>query len=450
MPRMLFPRLLLLLSLASTVYAAEVREFGAKGDGQADDTAAVQRAVDAGGEVFFKRGTYKITKPVVVTLDQTGFVAIRGDGTARLVMAGAGPAIRFVGTHGGTAAPESVKPEVWERQRQPIVDGLEIVGSHAEADGVQATGTMAITLTKLNLRGLRHGIHLIERNRNVLISDCHIYQNRGIGIFLDAVNLHQTNIIGSHISYNGGGGVVSRGGDVRNVHIGTCDIEANMAPDMPPTANVLLDCTGGSIAEVSITGCTIQHTCKVPGSANIRILGEGDGGEKLGKTRDGHVTIASNVFSDVDVNIHVVKTRGVVITGNTFWEGFEHDLLVEDSSHVVLGANNFDRNPRYIWGKAADFRGGLTFKNSRDCTINGVSVSGARRQPAAIVLEKCSRFHVTNCTLLDNDGAGILLKDVENSRISGNFIRDDRADAAKREFIQVEGGKGLILDAPVK
>ena len=49
----------------------------------------------------------------------------------------------------------------------------------------------------------------------MLITDCHIYENRGIGIYYDNVNLHQSNINGCHISYCSGGGVVVRGGDVR-------------------------------------------------------------------------------------------------------------------------------------------------------------------------------------------------------------------------------------------
>ena len=40
------------------------------------------------------------------------------------------------------------------------------------------------------------------------------------------------------------------------------DIEGCQSKDGPPTANVLIDCTGGSTAEVAITGCTIQHTAQ--------------------------------------------------------------------------------------------------------------------------------------------------------------------------------------------
>jgi hypothetical protein len=111
----------------------------------------------------------------------------------------------------------------------PVVAGLEIAGGHAEADGIEASGTMMLTVHMALIRGCRHGVRLVKRNRNIIISDCHIYSNRGIGVFYDDVNLHQSNVTGCHISYNDGGGVVCRGGEVRNIQIGNCDIEANMA-----------------------------------------------------------------------------------------------------------------------------------------------------------------------------------------------------------------------------
>ena len=76
--------------------------------------------------------------------------------------------------------------------------------------------------------------------------------------------------------YCGGGGVVVRGGDVRNIHITGCDIEGNHDPDGPPTANVLLDCTGGSVAEVAIVGCTIQHAHDAPLPEHTRPEGVSD------------------------------------------------------------------------------------------------------------------------------------------------------------------------------
>src|SRR6266545_1205660 len=189
--------------------SGNVRDFGASGDG-ADDTEAIQKAVNAAainGMVQFPKGNYRITKTITVDLTKTGTVALKGDGTARIVMAGEGPALKFVGTHAGTADPKTVKPAVWG-ERMPTVEGIEFVGDHANADAIEASGTMQLVVSRVLIRKCRHGVHLTGRNRNVIISDCQIYDNRGIGIFLDAVNLHQINVTGCHVSYCDLGGIV--------------------------------------------------------------------------------------------------------------------------------------------------------------------------------------------------------------------------------------------------
>jgi hypothetical protein len=419
-----------------------VLDFGAIGDGVADDAAAIQALIEAkAGTIRFTAGTYRIKQPLVVDLDKVGFTSFVADGTAQLVMAGPGPAIKFIGTHGGTAAPDSVKPEVWERQRMPVVEGMGITGDHPEADGIEAEGTMQLTIRGVHIRKVRHGIHLVERNRNVLIDACHIYENSGCGVYLDGVNLHQTNISASHISYCGGGGVVVRGGEVRNVHIAGCDIEANMAKDGPPTANILFDCADGSMAEAAIVGCTIQHTKDAPDSANIRILGSGfmnRRGEKL-PFNCGHVTIGDNVLSDVQTNIHLVGARGVTITGNTFWQGYAHNLLVEDSLQVVVGPNMMERNPLY--GYTSEGKNGVVFRNCKDCTIQGLHLHNVIDSEAGLLIDKCDRIHLAGCTIYDCDNIGLLSRDTTNSWMDGCFIRDDRAGATSTP-VKVIGGSG--------
>lgn len=417
-----------------------VRDHGAKGDGKADDTAALQAAVDsAAGAVLLPPGTYRITRPVVVELDKVGFTSVSGGGVARVVMAGPGPAFKFVGTHGGTAAPASVKDNVWDKQRMPCVEGFEIVGDHPEANGVEASGTTMLTVTRLLVRRCRHGIHLTGRNRNVLISDCHVYHNRGVGIFFDRVNLHQANVTGSHVSYNAGGGVVVKAGEVRNLHVTGCDVEANHDPAGPPTANILIDSTGGSNAEVAVTGCTVQHTRTAPGSANIRVKGPSTVAKGVDEVRDGHVTITGNVLSDTNVNVHLDHARGVVVTGNTFWTGVEHNLLVENSSGVVVGPNNMDRNPRYF-REEDGAANAVLFRDCADCTITGLLVKGTRKAPAGVSLVRCDRFHLAALTVLDCDNGGLRLDAVTRSRVTGCVLRDDRPGAGPA--LRVEGGAG--------
>lgn len=59
-----------------------VKDFGAAGDGVADDTLAIQNAINASETVYLPAGTYKITSPLYMTGD--------GNGGTRLLGAGVG------------------------------------------------------------------------------------------------------------------------------------------------------------------------------------------------------------------------------------------------------------------------------------------------------------------------------------------------------------------------
>jgi len=88
---------------------------------------------------------------------------------------------------------------------------------------------MEALLSNLLIRECRHGIHFVKRNRNPIISSCHIYHNKGCGVYFEGVNLHQVNIADSHISYNAGGGIKVFNSEIRNLQICGNDIEYNCA-----------------------------------------------------------------------------------------------------------------------------------------------------------------------------------------------------------------------------
>ena len=435
-----------------TISAPEANDHasrhGATGDGKTDDTSAIQAAIDSQkGCLRLPKGVYRITRPIILRLDEIGVTSICGDGVATIRMDGSGPAIKIVGTHFKSADPAGFEDRVWERERMPLIDGIAITATRPDADGIEAVGTMQLTITRTHVRGCRHGIRFAENNRNVIISDCHLYENSGVGILYDKVNLHQSNITGSHISYNDGGGIVSRAGNVRNLHITGCDIESNMGQGQPPTANVLIDCRDGShgTGEVAITGCTIQHNHRAADSANIRIIGNSDPTASGRQNREGNVTITGNVLSDVFVNVHLKQCRGVTMTGNTFWMGFHHNLLAEDCSGIVMAANNMDRNPRYDYGNSGKANNSVVIRDCEDCTITGLHVTNVLRDPAAVSIKRCRRMNLSGCTILDCDNIGILLEEVSDSRVSSCLIRDDREG---KEFtpIKVVGGRGNRID----
>ncbi|WP_426790085.1 glycosyl hydrolase family 28-related protein [Sphingobacterium sp. WOUb80] len=49
-------------------FTLNVRDFGAKGDGAADDTESIQQAINAGvgKTIFFPRGNYRVTRPLIL------------------------------------------------------------------------------------------------------------------------------------------------------------------------------------------------------------------------------------------------------------------------------------------------------------------------------------------------------------------------------------------------
>ncbi|MEO6788743.1 MAG: NosD domain-containing protein, partial [Chthoniobacteraceae bacterium] len=144
-------------------------------------------------------------------------------------------------------------------------------------------------------------------------------------------------------------------------------------------------------------------------------------------------------------NVHIEHARGVAILGNTFWEGFDYDLLIENSSEIAVTGNVFDRNPRYaLWQKDAP-KQGLVFRDCADCTLSGVHINGVRGHDAALHVKDCRRFLITGCSILDSDGVGILLENVRHSRVASCLIADDRKTEGFKAM-EVRGGEGNVVD----
>jgi hypothetical protein len=425
-----------------------ILDFEAFKDGKKDATSAIQQAVDSkAGDIYFPKGVYRITETVTIDLNKVGTTSISGNGTASIIMEGAGPAFKFVGTHQGTASPLTVKDNVWERQRTPMVDGIEIVGAHPEAVGIEAAGTMQLTITRTSVRAALHAVHLVKRNRNVIISECHFYNNRGVGVFLDNLNLHQINIVNCHISYNEGGGVVMKGTELRNLQIGSCDIEANMGgSDSAPSANIHIDSTGGSGGEVEIMGCTIQHSHKAPGSTNIFIEGKLTSRSDSDEDKDGYITITGNVISDAQINLDIRNARGLTVTGNTMWMGHLYNMIFRDCENFIVSNNVLDRNPRYHPSEIDDWKLAVLFTGCNGGVISGNHIHRVGDIPVAMTIRNSRQINMTNCNILDFGNQGLVLENVTDSRVSGCLIRENRPKWREKAIaMRWKGGEGNMI-----
>ncbi len=118
-----------------------------------------------------------------------------------------------------------------------------------------------------------------------------------------------------------------------------------------------------------------------PDSANIRT------GKSKTAEREGYITITGNILSTENQRVHLKDSRGVTLTGNTFWTGYDQDLLIENCVGVVIGSNLFDRNPRTTYGNTLKAKGGLILKDCTDCPCTGVYINGVHDQPGGVVIE---------------------------------------------------------------
>jgi polygalacturonase len=419
-----------------------VTHFGAKGDGKTDDTAALSHAIQNGdGQLVFPRGDYILSKPLYVPLELHGRFSLDGSGgTARLLMNGPGPAIHLVGSHQKSADPEGFAEGVWRKERMPILRDLEIVGGHPEADGVRLEGVMQPTLLGLLIRRCRHGIHLTKRDRNVLIADCHVYHNSGIGIFLDRVNLHQINIHGNHLSYCKRGGLVIAASEVRNIQICSNDIEYNYDVKADTSADVLFDCRDGTVREGTIVGNTIQAR-KSPQGANVRLVGVG----KDNPNAVGLLAITGNLIGSEQTALHLQACRGVVVSGNCIYSGYEHAVWAEDSENLVLGANTLDHNPEYK-GKSTDR---VLLQRCRNVTLTGLVLQHTREaevEPAASVeLHGCENVSLTGCQVLGARTRGVLVEDCRVVRVADCTIRPRAGDEGFRTAVRVDAASRQVM-----
>jgi parallel beta-helix repeat protein len=436
--------------------------FGAKGDGAADDTAALQHTLESGdGVLRLNKGTYRITQPLVVDLTKQGYGAIRGEGgTSRIIMAGAGPAIRVVGDHQGTAWPESVKPHTWDKERFPTISGIEILGEHPDAVGIELRKTMKCVISQVLVRRCRVAVHLVERNRDFILADSHLYDCHEIGLFFDRCNLHQVIVHGCHISYCKIAGIKSLGGDVHNVQIVGNDIEYNNAvagmsrkppaeqPDLsqhPGGSEIWFDATDGIISEVTLGGNTIQSNVQT-GGANIRIVGAdvtrpqiADGGATQKPDTAHLINITGNVLGSQWRAVELRNASRVTISGNTIYDSADLSVFAKQCSGITVNGNAFgwrclDSEPR---------KDGLYFEDCDNIVLSGLATqrfcSGSAERGAAITFLRCTDSSLSDSQILDPLHRGVELEDCQRCRITNNTIVDRRSERTMKHAIRLVG-----------
>jgi hypothetical protein len=313
---------------------------------------------------------------------------------------------------------------------------------------------MQATFAGVLLRELYDGIRVHGRGRNLLVTHCHIFHLRNVGIFFDRLNLHQAIISASHISYCAAAGIKIVASEIRNLQITGNDIEYNYREGAEGCADIVIDCTAdkATVREGTIASNTIQARYS-PGGANIRMVGFG----AAANHRAGMFAISGNLIGSQETNVHLDACRGVVLGENVIYSGHRRNLLVERSRNVVIGPNSFDHNPDYGEKELAT---GIRLADSQDVQISGCSIQDAqagentvagaiRSQKLALLeLEKCRRVNVSGCQLLDGTPHAVWADTCSDVALTGCMLLETRAAKKTRTQVTWRGaGSGNFIGA---
>jgi hypothetical protein len=420
---------------------ADVKAHGAIGDGSTDDSNAIQAAVDSIGDngvVYFGPGRYYLGS--TVTVDPASVRKIVGEG-AYLVIDSNIPALKMSGSAtSGTASPsDSNNQNIKDEEMITPVEGLQIhsTASTYTGTGIVIDNTFGVTVTNCHLFNLKTGLRYQGTVRNTIIDDCHFWDNRSNHIHYDGVNLHQSIISDSHISY-AERGIFVDDANVHNIHIDSCDIEGGSGEQdgLRSLIHLLVSSSSGDISQVQITGCSIEEHMSATGA----LVDVDDQTDTLGKIK--LITITGNEFSGCpNPAIRLNNAREVTISGNTFWGIGTHAIYITGTSPDTVsitgntGGNMIEDPIREMGFLHVDIGGQLLNMKVSDNTFSLLANN-------PIIMENSSgdmfiyELSVTNNTLhLDSGYSGSLsgyLVDVNagsssagvnNVRVVGNQLR---------------------------
>lgn len=299
-----------------------VKDWGARGDGRTDDTAALQRAVDragtVGGTVLFPAGIYRFSATL----------GIRGDGT------------ELVGLGGSRLVAATTLDRLIDSNdfRKLHFDGLTIEGV-----GVQAVGG-------------RGTIHLDGGSRDCVVARCRIVNAPGTAIADDGErNLIIHNVVdgtGEHGIYSSSGvGSRYRGNRLRRIgQVPRCTLGCH---GISLAGSRSCGVEGNSIDDTRGVGIALRDDaryCTVRGNA----IGRGtDRHIALGTAND--CDVVGNSMSEVAAGVDAIRIDGggrYVIAGNVIRRGTAGGAGIRWTTAGVTGGDDVYANLIVLEGSA--------------------------------------------------------------------------------------------------
>lgn len=293
------------------IFNVQHSDYGAAGDGVADDMAEIQAAIDAaeaagGGIVYLPPGTYLATGTNRLTIDNH-MVWLKGAGIGRSII----KLDDGISSANMTSASDLIKVEGYT-----VTNAEHVFISDLTIDGNQANQTYtSVATAAINAFNIIDGgIFRVE------VKEWHSPDAPG----QEAVAIHLVDSTRSYIADCVGSGNVE-------------------------TANQRLS---GSVAIGDTTGCAIIN-CFANGGLSGQVVWQGEGCSVIGCTSQG-------VEND---GLDLEDCKGCVATGNFIEEAGLSGIRLEDSVDCVV-TGNVSRNNNQDGGIAGSTSGGITLQGA--------------------------------------------------------------------------------------
>jgi len=222
----------------------------------------------------------------------------------------------------------------------PTVDGIESSAITGSLRHRKSTGTMQLTIKRVDVRHVLHAIHLVEKNRNVIVSNCHLYENRGGALSRQRRLAPDQRHRLPHQLYNAAGGIVSRAGkrpqpDARRLRHRSQHDGRRTAHGKRPDR---LHGSNTGTAEVAVTG--LHH----PAQPRKPVGNVATSAPARRRAELGHVCLSGNVLSDVAVT-SISNSHAESASSATHSERLEHNLRVTDRLEHPVGRTSSTATP---------------------------------------------------------------------------------------------------------
>lgn len=379
-----------------------VSDFGARGDGQTVDTAAIQSAVDAlpaGGLLRFPPGNYRVETDKGIALKDN----------VRLEL---GEAVI------GGANVNGARCRIFriEGRRNVAISGGTLVGSRSGTPdwgvGIYASDAQDLLIENVTLKDFYFDGILLTGNsgcERVVVRGVVAQNNRRTGIAVPSarqVTVENSSFTGSHGQSPEAGINVepNAGNQVHDVHIRKCTFSGN--------AGVGLYVHRGK-GDV-VKGATIEDSVVENNRQGIVVVSV-ESVSILNNRVSGHPLAATSA-------VVVGDTASPTVRGNHL-EGNFRGILSAGATGAVIQENTVvGTGPEGAAGASADANGivclGPSSSAESACTVTGNTVR--RCAGSGVVAQEVSRVSFRDNTIEEVGQRAVLLRGAHNSRVEGN------------------------------